>query len=99
MQGKLPLAQEMIRALVRPLGGVMGPFFSFVGVEGGKVRPRAAVVAGLVAALALLAVLRGGPTASAVVPTSYTLTLTQSPAGGTAVDPGPGNTISYTSSP
>ena len=94
MQGKLPLAWEMIRALVRPLAGVMGPFFSFVGVEGGKVRPRAAVVAGLVAALALLAVLRGGPTASAVVPPA-TPTLTQSPAGGTAVDPGPGNTISY----
>jgi hypothetical protein len=73
----------------------MGPFFSFVGVEGGKVRPRAAVVAGLVAALALLAVLRGGPTASAVVPTSYTLTVTQSPAGGTPVDPGPGNIITY----
>jgi hypothetical protein len=73
----------------------MGPFFSFVGLEGGKVRPRAAVVAGLVAALALLAVLRGAPSASAVVPTSYTLTVTQSPAGGTAVDPGPGNIITY----
>jgi hypothetical protein len=94
MQGKLPLAQEMIRALVRPLGGVMGPFFSFVGLEGGKVRPRAAVVAGLVAALALLAVLRGGPSASAVVPAA-TVTMTQAPAGGTAVDPGPGNTIAY----
>jgi len=97
MQGKLPLAQEMIRALVRPLGGVMGPFFSFVGVEGGKVRPRAAVVAGLVAALALLAVLRGAPSASAALPTFSTPpTLSQSPAGGTAVDPGPGNLITYT---
>ena len=94
MQGKLPLAQEMIRALLRPLGGVMGPFFSFVGVEGGKVRPRAAVVAGLVAALALLAVLRGGPSASAVAPTG-TVTVTQAPVGGTAVDPGPGNSIAY----
>jgi hypothetical protein len=72
----------------------MGPFFSFVGVEGGKVRPRAAVVAGLVAALALLAVLRGGPSASAEVPAA-TVTMTQAPAGGTAVDPGPGNTIAY----
>jgi hypothetical protein len=74
----------------------MGPFFSFVGVEGGKVRPRAAVVAGLVAALALLAVLRGGPTASAALPTFSTPpTLSQSPAGGAAVDPGPGNLITY----
>jgi hypothetical protein len=99
MQGKLPLAQEMIRALVRPLGGVMGSFFSFVGVEGGKVRPRAAVVAGLVAALALLAVLRGGPSASGAAPTT-TAILAQSPSGGTAVDPGPGpsnsNLITYT---
>jgi hypothetical protein len=86
----------MIRALVRPLAEVMGPFFSFVGVEGGKVRPRAAVVAGLVAALALLAILQGGPSASAHVPIGTTATLSQSPAGGAAIDPGPGNTITYT---
>jgi hypothetical protein len=96
MQGKLPLAWEMIRALVRPLAEVMGPFFSFVGVEGGKVRPRAAVVAGLVAALALLTVLRGAPSASALPTFSLAPTLSQSPAGGAAVDPGPGNLITYT---
>jgi len=99
---KLP-PRGKIASVLRPLGAVGRSLLSFLGVEEGRLRPRAAAMGGLLAFLALAAFLwRGGQPTQASYPGGTTLTIDQqviSPAGVPNVNAGDipeGTIIRYT---
>jgi len=92
-----------IASVLRPLGAVGRSLLSLVGVEEGRLRPRAAVMGGLLAFLALAAFLwRGGQPTQASYPAGTTLTIDQevvSPPALSGLDAGDipeGTVIEYT---
>ncbi len=83
---KLPLG-KVIAFAWRPLRAGGRALLSFAGLEEGRLRPRAAVLGALVAALAIGALLLQGDTAQAQLPTTTT-ELDQAPNKNSSVAPG-----------
>jgi len=93
---KFPLGKAIACAL-RPLRAGGRSLLSFAGVEEGRLRPRAAVLGALLAALAIGAlVLRGGPSAQAdfASPSSVTIGFDTDLSNGVGIGENPGGTAS-----